>query len=211
MLRELVRGQRVIDVGFADEGLMAAKRARRAWLHEVVAEAARECVGIDADADAVTRAQELGFTAHVADVEDAAALLALGLEPVDVVVAGELIEHLDRPGAFVDAVGALLAPAGLLVLTTPNAHSLTNVLGAAVGREFVNPDHVAWYSWRTLATLLARHGWRLEELSYYPFPRVASGGVVPRLLFNGYQLVARPLFRARPALADGIVAVARRA
>lgn len=111
MLRELVRGQRVIDVGFADEGLMAAKRARRAWLHEVVAEAARECVGIDADADAVTRAQELGFTAHVADVEDAAALLALGLEPVDVVVAGELIEHLDRPGAFVDAVGALLAPA----------------------------------------------------------------------------------------------------
>jgi 2-polyprenyl-3-methyl-5-hydroxy-6-metoxy-1,4-benzoquinol methylase len=210
-LRELVRGRRVIDVGFADEGMMSAKRARGTWLHEVVAETARECVGIDADAVAVTRAQELGFTAHVADVEDVAALLALAIEPAEVVVAGELIEHLDRPGAFLDAVAALLAPRGLLALTTPNAHSLTNVLGAVAGRELVNPDHVAWYSWRTLATLLMRHGWQLEDLSYYPFPRPASGNLMQRLVFNGYQVVARPLFRVRPALADGIVAVARRA
>ena len=200
----------MIDIGFADEGMMAAKRAHGAWLHEILAEAARECVGIDADADAVTRAQELGFTAHVANVEDAAALRALGLRPAEVVVAGELIEHLDRPGAFVDAVATLLAPGGALVLTTPNAHALTNVLGAFAGRELVNPDHVAWYSWRTLTTLLERHGWRLDELSYYPFPRVLSGSLAPRLLFNGYQAVARPLFRVRPSLADGVVAVARR-
>jgi 2-polyprenyl-3-methyl-5-hydroxy-6-metoxy-1,4-benzoquinol methylase len=209
-LRDLVRDRRIIDIGFADEGMMVAKRAHRAWLHEILAEAARECVGIDADADAVMRAQELGFTAHVANVEDEAALRALGLEPADVVVAGELIEHLDRPGAFVDAVGTLLAPGGALILTTPNAHSLTNVLGALAGRELVNPDHVGWYSWRTLMTLLARHGWRLDQLSYYPFPRVQSGSVAPRLLFNAYQGAVRPLFRVRPALADGIVAVARR-
>jgi 2-polyprenyl-3-methyl-5-hydroxy-6-metoxy-1,4-benzoquinol methylase len=209
-LLELVRDRRVIDIGFADEGMMVAKRAHRTWLHEILAEAARECVGIDADADAVTRAQELGFTAHVANVEDEAELRALALEPADVVVAGELIEHLDRPGAFIDAVATLLAPGGALVLTTPNAYSLTNVLGAVAGRELVNPDHVGWYSWRTLVTLLARHGWRLDELSYYPFPRVQSGSVAPRVLFNGYQAVARPLFRVRPALADGIVAVARR-
>jgi 2-polyprenyl-3-methyl-5-hydroxy-6-metoxy-1,4-benzoquinol methylase len=209
-LVELVRGRRVIDVGFADEGMMAAKRARGAWLHEVVTEAARECIGIDSDEDAVRRAQELGFTAHVADVEDAAALRALALEPAEVVLAGELIEHLDRPGAFIDAVAPLVAPEGALVLTTPNGHSLTNLLGALAGRELVNPDHVAWYSWRTLVTLLGRRGWSIDELSYYPFPPVTSGSRAPRLLFNGYQFAARPLFRARPALADGIIAVARR-
>jgi hypothetical protein len=31
----------------------------------------------------------------------------------------------------------------------------------------------------------------------------------PRLLFNGYQAIARPLFRWRPNLADGILVVAR--
>ena len=208
-LRTLVRGRRVIDLGFVDEGQMRAKRGRGAWLHEVVAAEAREAIGVDADEQGVERARELGFVAHAADVEDRAALSALGLEPADVVLAGELLEHLDRPGDFLDAVQALLAPEGELVLTTPNAHALTNVLGGLAGRELVNPDHVAWLSWRTLETLLARHGWRLDRLAYYRFPRVEGGPAAARALFNGYQMLALPLFRLRPNLADGILAVAR--
>jgi len=190
--------------------MMSAKRARSAWLHEIVTAEARECIGIDADSAAVARAQELGFVAYVADVEDSGELQRLSLEPADVVLGGELIEHLDRPGAFLDAVGGLIASSGTLVLTTPNASSLTNILAAFAGREFVNPDHVAWYSWRTLATVLGRHGWTLDELLYYPFPPVVSGHPAARIVFNGYQALARPLFRLRPAIADGIVAVARR-
>ena len=208
-LRTLVRGRRVIDLGFVDEGQMRAKRGRGAWLHAVVAAEAREAIGVDADEQGVERARELGFVAHTADVEDRAALSALGLEPADVVLAGELLEHLDRPGDFLDAVQALLAPEGALVLTTPNAHALTNVLGGLAGRELVNPDHVAWLSWRTLETLLARHGWRLDRLAYYRFPRVEGGPAAARVLFNGYQTLALPLFRLRPNLADGILAVAR--
>ena len=208
-LRTLVRGRRVIDLGFVDEGQMRAKRGRGAWLHAVVAAEAREAIGVDADEQGVERARELGFVAHTADVEDRAAVSALGLEPADVVLAGELLEHLDRPGDFLDAVQTLLAPEGALVLTTPNAHALTNVLGGLAGRELVNPDHVAWLSWRTLETLLARHGWRLDRLAYYRFPRVEGGPVAARVLFNGYQTLALPLFRLRPNLADGILAVAR--
>src|SRR6266536_845059 len=90
-LRRLVRGRRVIDLGFVDEGQMRAKRGRGAWLHEVVAAEAREAIGVDADEQGVERARELGFVAHAADVEDRAALSALGLEPADVVLAGELL------------------------------------------------------------------------------------------------------------------------
>jgi hypothetical protein len=82
------------------------------------------------------------------------------------------------------------------------------VLAGIAGRELVNPDHVAWFSWRTLATLLGRHGWRLESLAYYTFPRVQSGAALPRVAFNTYQALLRPVFRLRPNLADGIIAVA---
>lgn len=207
-LQSLVRGRRVIDLGFVDEGQMDAKRGRGTWLHAVVAGVAREAVGVDADEAGVARARELGFHAHNADVEDRAALEALELDPAEVVLAGELLEHLDRPGDFLEAVKALVAPDGVLVLTTPNAHSLTNALAGVAGRELVNPDHVSWLSWRTLETLLERHDWRLERLAYYRFPRVAGGPPAARTVFNAYQTVALPLFRLRPNLADGILAVA---
>jgi len=208
-LRAIACGRRVIDLGFVDVGWMQSKQSRGTWLHDVLARAARELVGIDADASGVERARGAGYDAFAADVESERGLSALGLEPADVVVAGELLEHLDRPGDFLEAVKTLVAPDGILVLTTPNAHALTNVLGALAGRELVNPDHVAWFSWRTLATLLDRHGWRLERLAYYRFPTVESGARGPRVFFNTYQSLAQPLFRARPSLADGILAVAR--
>jgi hypothetical protein len=208
-VRSLVRGRSVIDLGFVDEGQMSAKSGRGTWLHDVGRSEARECVGIDADASGVERARALGLAAFSGDVENADSLAALGLEPAEVVLAGELLEHLDAPGGFLEAVKPLIAPGGMLVLTTPNAHALTNILSGLAGRELVNPDHVAWLSWRTLATLLDRHGWRLEQLDYYRFPHVESGPRAARLLFNTYQLAAAPLFRLRPNLADGLLAVAR--
>jgi SAM-dependent methyltransferase len=209
LVGSLVRGRRVIDLGFVDEGEMAAKRSRGTWLHEIVRSEARECVGVDADEAGVSRARRLGFEAHFADVQDAAAVAALGLDPAEVVLAGELLEHLDLPGDFLDSVKLLVAPGGRLVVTTPNAHALSNFIGALAGRELVNPDHVAWLSWRTLQTLLVRHGWRLELLAYYRFPRVESGPRVARVLFNAYQVLATPFFRLRPNLADGLLAIAR--
>src|SRR4051794_38011183 len=121
-LRELVRGRRIVDLGFVDEGQMPAKRGRGTWLHEVLAAEATDTVGVDADAPGVERARELGFAAFTGDVESIDSLAALGLEPAEVVVAGELIEHLDKPGDFLEAEKELVGDGGRLVLTTPNAH-----------------------------------------------------------------------------------------
>jgi hypothetical protein len=153
---------------------MDSKRTRGSWLHAAVAAEARELVGIDADTEGVERVRALGYEAYAADVESGEEIADLTLEPADIVVAGELAEHLDRPGSFLE-----------------------------------DPDHVAWLSWRTFATLLARHGWTIESLAYYRFPRVEGGTLPPRIVFNGYQAMARPLFRWRPNLADGILVVAR--
>src|SRR3954454_13120058 len=43
-LRRLVRGRRVIDIGFVDEGQLDAKLPRGEWLHELVVREASEAV-----------------------------------------------------------------------------------------------------------------------------------------------------------------------
>ena len=212
---EYVRGKDVVDIGFVDQSRMVSKHALGTWLHSDVAASAATAIGLDADDDGVRLARELGFTAYVADCQSTAALAALGLEPADVVVAGELIEHLDQPGAFLEAAKTLLLrPAGRLLITTPNAPSLTNFVSSLMYRELVNPDHVAWYSWHTLQTLLRRHGWEIVDLAYYGFPRVPMPATALRherrraRTFNAYQRIAGPLFRLRPTLADGVIVVA---
>ena len=208
-LIDRARAKSVVHLGFADVGLTEAKRGGGTWLHAQLAEVATDAAGIDLDEDAVTRARALGYAAHVADCQRPGALAALGLAPAEVVVAGELIEHLDLPGAFLDEVGSLVSDGGSLVITTPNAQRLTNVVGALLGRDIVSGEHVGWHSWKTLDTLLRRHGWRLEELAYYANPSASGGGALGAAA-RVFRVLARPLLSLRPALADGLVAVARR-
>lgn len=209
-----VAGRSVVDLGFVDQARMVSKQTLGTWLHASVAGAAGRAVGIDSDPGGVELARKLGYDAYVADCEDRQALAELGLQPADVVVAGEIIEHLDQPGRFLEAVKVLVNDRGSLLITTPNAGSMTNFLSGLMRRELVNPDHVGWYSWHTLQTLLGRHGWALRDVRYYGFPRVsapASASFGERLqarAFNGYQRVSKPLFRLRPPLADGIIVVA---
>jgi SAM-dependent methyltransferase len=213
-LLHVCREKRVIDLGFVDEGRMTTKRTQRAWLHELLSRSARELVGIDYDDAGVRLAQELGFEAYAADCQSSTDLIDLELPPADVVVAGELIEHLDRPGDFLEALKSLVKPTGVLVLTTPNATRLTNLLGSLTHHELVNPDHVAWYSWHALKTLLERHGWLLRSVAFYAIPRLPPPRSLARTerlklrAINAVRAAMRPLFLLRPSLADGIVAEA---
>jgi SAM-dependent methyltransferase len=210
----LARGKRVIDLGFVNEGRTELDRALGRWLHAQLADASSSLVGIDADEKGVEEAAALGFHVRCADCQSRAELEGLGLEPADLVVAGEIIEHLTNPGGLLDAIHVLLRPGGRLVVTTTNATALTSSVAGLLGLELVNSDHVGWYSWWTGRTMLERHGWRLTQLAYYPAPRFEERPGLPpghRLrirAFNAYQTLARPLFRLRPSLADGIIFVA---
>lgn len=211
-LERLVESRRVIHLGFIDVERTADKRGSETWLHERLSRHASHAIGIDLDATGVAAARESGYEAYACDLEDKAAVASLRLEPAELIVAGELIEHLDCPGAFLDAVRVLLAPGGRLVLTTPNATSLTNVLVAFSRREWSSPHHVAMYSWRTLGTLLERHAWRPKDLLFYYRGKRAGpeAGSRPGLAaaFNSYERAVRPVLRVFPNVADGLILVA---
>lgn len=159
LLCDLASGRRVIHVGFADAGCRTMNQRSEAWLHEHLAATAKELVGIDLDQVGVDAARAAGYEAYVADCRDPSVLERLGLQPAELVIAGEVIEHLDDPGGFLDGLQHLVAPGGRLVVTTPNATALINALAAVIRREINHPDHVAMFSQRTLDNLLRRHGW----------------------------------------------------
>jgi 2-polyprenyl-3-methyl-5-hydroxy-6-metoxy-1,4-benzoquinol methylase len=213
-LVERVRGRRVVHVGFADAGFRSLQQQQDRWLHAHLAEVARELVGVDLDADGVEQARADGYEAHVADCCDPEQVAALGLAPAEVVLAGEIIEHLDAPGSFLDAMRALCAPDGVLVLTTPNAYGWVNPLAAVAGIEVNHPDHIVMFTWRTLHEMLRRHGWEVvETATYVPTVKAATGrdlrSRVVTLAARVVVAVQRLVSRVAPFVADGLIVVAR--
>ncbi len=144
------------------------------------------------------------------------AVHALGIAPADVVVAGEVIEHLDDPGGFLDGVHALVKPGGLLVVTTPNGSGLVNAAALFGNYEVQHPDHVVMYTCATLDAMLRRHRWEPVEHAVF-LQQVKTSGTDTRskLLTTGARAVLgleRLLAKlGRPYAADGLIAVARAA
>ena len=213
-LERVVTSKRIVHLGFIDVERVQDKISAGTWLHERLSRRASHVIGVDLDLAGVEAARDAGYEAYACDLEDAEAVKSLDIEPAELVVAGELIEHLDCPGRFLEAVKPLLAPGGRLVLTTPNATSLTNVLVGLSRREWTSPHHVAMYSWRTLATLLERHDWRVQELAFYYRGKRAGPEAVSRpglaVGFNVYERAIRPVLRIFPTVADGLIVVAER-
>jgi SAM-dependent methyltransferase len=213
-LLETARGRRVVHVGFVDE-LAASKLAQGVWLHGRLAQVTTSLVGLDSDEDGVAWAEREGFEAHVVDAQSADAVSGLGLEPADVVIAGEIIEHLDAPGPFLRAMRRLVGPSGALVLTTPNAYRVLNFLAPFSGSELVHPDHTNWQSPRTLQTLLERSDWDVERIAYYrnPWRRVSREGGVAAYLTGQAANLARATLggmgRLAPYWSDGLIVWAR--
>ncbi len=205
-------GKRVIHVGFADAGFRLEQGRSGRWLHGHLHEVASELVGIDADDAGIAAATEDGFEAYVVDCTDAEAVAALNLEPADVVLAGEVIEHISTPGPFLDAMHHLCKPDGTLIVTTPNAYGLINVAASITRRVEINhPDHVVMFTWRTLTELMRRSGWDHTQTVTY-VPAVRERGNRSRLEAAAVRSIVgveRLLGKLnRPFSADGLIVAA---
>ena len=207
-------GHRVAHVGFVDTGCEEMQGQAGTWLHGHLARTAKSLVGLDVDSVGVETARARGLEAYEVDCRRPDAVRALGLEPADVVIAGEVIEHLDDPGAFLDGLHELCAPGGVLILTTPNPTGLLNTFALLAGYEINHPDHVVMFTWRTLTNLMRRHRWEtVETHTFVPEPKLDSRGLRGGMLAMGARFVLwleRTLARfGRSFAADGLIVVAR--
>jgi hypothetical protein len=163
-------GRRVLDLGAMDETAWQAKRGRGTWLHEEISRTALSVDGVDNSALVPEEGLRTGPTSFIrrGDVTDPERLLAALEEPPEVIVGGELIEHLENPLQFLQTLAATKPLTGTtLILTTPNATALHNVLIGLARRESTHHDHLCILSYKTLATLCTRAGFAAWEIIPY--------------------------------------------
>lgn len=131
------------------------------WLHSRLVDDAANAIGIDILQREVEKIQELGYDVRHADAED------FDIDQrFDVIVAGELIEHLSNVGQFLDCCHDHLRNNGELILTTPNGMSIVNIAERLVKYEVWNSEHTCIFDEQTLEQVLARHNFELIETTY---------------------------------------------
>jgi 2-polyprenyl-3-methyl-5-hydroxy-6-metoxy-1,4-benzoquinol methylase len=185
-LLELVgSGKRVLDVGCSS-----------GYLAQPLVERNCTVVGIERDQAAAEVARDICSEVVVGDVEKL--VLPFPRESFDVVLCGDLIEHLHDPDGFLERVRPLLAREGLLVLTTPNVANWAIRLGLLFGRwrytnrGILDRTHLHFFTRRTLVEALERARYRIVELDFtVPVPLVGT----PRV-----ERVAHAIGKVRPPL-----------
>ena len=93
----------------------------------------------------------------------------------DVIVAGEILEHLSAPGPLLEALRYYICP---ILITVPNALSVSASNWTHKGIENVNIDHVSWYSYRTLRTLIEKCGYKLDYFAWYGGEPFTAEGII---------------------------------
>jgi len=101
----------------------------------------------------------------------------LPLFDAEVIVCGEVLEHLSNPGWLLKRIRSQW-PTADLVITVPNAFSQIAARQMAHGIENVNRDHVCWYSFHTLKTLLGRAGYTDLWFGWYNGKPFTAEGLV---------------------------------
>lgn len=162
------KGKVVLDVGASGA------------LHEAICKVAKKVYGIDRpkpmlehqhmyvgcsavlepDHNGEMREKEV---MHFMDLDEIGGVIPFHAD-VELVVCGEVIEHLGNPLYFLQRLRTTY-PGVPVIVTVPNAFSdIARKHLACDEWENVNIDHVTWYSWRTLRTLVERAGYTVKEM-----------------------------------------------
>jgi SAM-dependent methyltransferase len=159
-LCKLAAGRSVLDIGVVEHTKQATEGPQ--WLHGHLRRCAGSCLGVDVMEAEVQHLKERGYKVVLADITQAPLP-----QKFDVIIGGEVLEHVDAPGMFMKNCAAMLDPGGRLAISVPNPWYVNAILKSCFRRyTFVDSaDHVAWYDASTLFELGQRHGFKLERFT----------------------------------------------
>lgn len=152
-------GKRVLDLGCVQHDASNAKEAT--WLHGLIATVAAKTVGVDFAENEVARLKDLGYAVVMADITQPLPFS----DKFDVIVVGNLIEHLSSFEGLMWNLKTHLEPNGCVLISTANPFYQDQYFYSAFkGEIIVNPEHTCWIDPITLHQLSLRFGFNTEEV-----------------------------------------------
>jgi len=162
-------GRRVLHLGCVGEtdvppAVKIEAFRSKCVLHPRLMEVAREVVGVDLDAETINLIHSKLGTGNlvIGDVEHLENCAIDGT--FDVILCGDLVEHLTSPGLMLEGMKRFMTPESSLIISTPNQFSLLANIRFSLGSYREGAEHVIVFSKLTLAQLLERHGYKIREL-----------------------------------------------
>ena len=199
-------GKKVLHLGCTNYPYTKESLDNNILLHNEIEAVASELYGFDFDQKGIDVLSSAGgknlFLADLEKLEE----VPLD-ETFDVIVAGEMIEHLSNPGLFLKGIQRFMNARTNLIITTINAYSAMRFMiyglrGRGGALEPVHPDHVAYYSYKTLSLAIERENLQVREFLFYDLG--SEHRKFNRWFYNVFNDASVKIF---PQLSDGVIAV----
>ncbi|WP_152529067.1 methyltransferase domain-containing protein [Stutzerimonas azotifigens] len=174
---DFCRDKVVFHFGAADWPDTLGKGAKGNLLHQKLSEISSKLYGADLEPAGVQWLAQNGYEVSRIDIcRDDFHLPS----DVQVVIFGEIIEHLDDVGAALWRLHKGMPDAAKIVTTTPNAFYGQNFFNGVMGVENQHPDHVCLFSPVTLVSSFERAGFKCEQLATCKLDRGGKGKISQR-------------------------------
>ena len=200
---DLVQDKSVLDLGCIGHTIDRVDSEGDLWLHKRIRGRAKEVVGLDSLGDEARILQGRGFDIRVANAEN----FQLG-RTFDVVVCGDLIEHVGNHAGLLESIHRHLAADGIAVVTTPNPLAVARIANIVCdGSTPINMEHTSWICPQTMLQLAHRCGFQIvdfrwlftdfpmrsQRLPFAPFANALSAILtrVNRLLSTDFGVVLK--------------------
>lgn len=168
-ITELVKDTNVIHIGCTDHiPLIQEKITQNKWLHKLITDNTKKCIGIDIDRESVEYVKkETGYDNVIYGnilTDDFPDITA---DKWDYVVFGEIIEHLNDPVHFLKTFRQRFGGSvGRFIITVPNIFNRQLFRNMLKYREVINSDHRYWFTPYTISKILVASGYSPEKIVY---------------------------------------------
>jgi 2-polyprenyl-3-methyl-5-hydroxy-6-metoxy-1,4-benzoquinol methylase len=154
------KSKTVLDIGCVQHNPENYKS--KYWVHKALKEVASSIIGIDLYKPGIDFLNERGYNMVFADAQQ----FDLG-KTFDVIMAGDIMEHLEDFSGFIESCKKHMHNQSRLLISTPNPWYWRNTIKAALSTEVNNnPEHTCWLCPRTLRQLLSRHDMDIGEIVF---------------------------------------------
>jgi 2-polyprenyl-3-methyl-5-hydroxy-6-metoxy-1,4-benzoquinol methylase len=162
LITDLCRNKYVLDLGCIDHSASSAIELGQYWLHKQIKDVAKKVIGVDILVNDALVLNNIGYEIISADVENFNLNMTF-----DVIVAGDLIEHLSNIGIFFENIKKHMSNNSILIISTPNPFNIEQTMAAIFqNRVFVNEQHTVWLSPHNLWEITSRFNLQIIDFHW---------------------------------------------